>query len=285
MKANAGRRPFRGAIITVSLLAASGAAVAASDTAGGTPASAGLTERIERAVVIGSETELREIRQLLGERIDAGDDGAIGLDDYNLAYVNWRLGQILAAGDKADRKEQRRLLKDAQGRIEERLIRHPGEAESHALRGSVIGEQITGFFRGMFLGPKATKALDRAFELAPENPRVALQRAISYYYTPKSFGGGLDKAEQEVRRAGDLLDLEPADQSWPNWGRIDALAWLGLILNARDKPDEARSAYQTALSLEPDHAWIRDELLPALDADAEQAGDDRNVDATGSPRD
>ena len=147
---------------------------------------------------------------MLIERTESGDDGPVDFDDYNLAYVNWRLNQILGPDKK---KEKRRLLKDAQKRIEARLERLLDEAESNALRGSVIGEQITGFFRGMFLGPKATKALQRAFELDPDNPRVALQRAISYYFTPSSFGGGFDKAEQEVRRARDLFNNEPADQA------------------------------------------------------------------------
>ena len=269
-----GRRFHRQALSALFILVAAGAAVTASDTVELAAAETGLTERIERAVVIGSEIDLREIQQMLDGRVDAEDVGTIGFDDYNLAYVNWRLSQLL---DPERKKEKRRLLKAAQKRIEERLERVPDEAESLALRGSAIGEQIGGFFRGMFLGPKATKSLNRAFELDPDGPRVALQRAISYYYTPKSFGGGLDRAEQEVRRARDLFDLEPADHPWPNWGRLDALAWLGQILQRRGKPEEARVVFEAALSLEPEYAWIREELLPALvkeiaDADEDDTG-------------
>jgi tetratricopeptide (TPR) repeat protein len=217
--------------------------------------------RIERAVVLGSVADLSAIKRTLETTIEA-KGGPAGLDDYTLAYVGWRLCQIL---DPGEGKEKRRLLKEAQQRLEIRLERIPDDAEASALLGSVFGEQIDGFFGGMFLGPKAEKRLERALALAPQNPRVALQRAISHYFTPRTFGGGLDRAEAEARRAVTLFESEPADRPWPNWGRVDALAWLGLILKKSDRPDEARAAWEAALALEPEHAWVRDKLLPGLD--------------------
>jgi tetratricopeptide (TPR) repeat protein len=245
-------------------------------TAGGDGAPHGLesasdlTQRIERAVVAGSLVDLEAIKALLLERLDAEDCEAGWIDNYNLAYISWRICQLLGPDEK---KQKRRLLKEAQRRIEERLEYEPDDAESHALRGSVIGEQIGGFFRGMFLGPKATKSLEKAFELDPDNPRVALQRAISYYFTPKTFGGGLDKAEQELRRARELFESETAAHPWPSWGRVDTLAWLGQVLEKAGRVDEARAAYEEALVLEPEHAWLKHELLPALDSNGRDAND------------
>ena len=102
--------------------------------------------------------------------------------------------------------------------------------------------------------------------MAPDNPRVVLQRATGFYLTPKAFGGSLDEAEQELRRAVTLFDREPDDKPWPNWGRLDALARLGQVLAAQDQIDEARRVYESVLTQVPGYTWVRDELLPALDS-------------------
>jgi len=227
------------------------------------PAVPSVQERIERAVVTGSVDDLRGIRSELERLVDAREGTAAPSDRYDLAYVTWRICQELAEDDK---KERRKLLKDAQRELDLVLKAKPDDAEAHALRGSVIGDRIGGVFSGMSLGPKASKSLNRAFELDPKNPRVALQRGVSYFYTPKAFGGGPENALQELERAQQLFQAEEKDRPWPNWGRVDALAWLGLVLAQSGRVEEARAAYKKALQLEPDHAWIRRELLPALEA-------------------
>jgi hypothetical protein len=88
---------------------------------------------------------------------------------------------------------------------------------------------------------------------------------VASHYTPGAFGGGLDQAERELRRAQELFASEALDKPWPSWGRVDALAWLGKTLAGEGKLAEARSAYQAVLELEPGHAWVRDELLPEIE--------------------
>ena len=223
---------------------------------------ASLPERIESAVVEGSLDALRELREALEGRAERRPDGPTVQDRYDHAFINWRIGQVLP---REARKEKQRLLKEAQQSLDRVLESEPGHAEAHALRGSVIGDRINGAFGGMVLGPKANASLDRAHELAPENPRVALQRGIGFFFTPRAFGGGLDKAIEELRRSRELFARQTADQPWPNWGRIDALAWLGQALAKSGDRDGALAAYDEALDLEPDHRWIRGELLPALE--------------------
>jgi hypothetical protein len=219
-------------------------------------------ERVEEAVIAGSIENLKGVRTELLRRMSSSEEEKRSGDRYMLAYVNWRMTQLI--GDDS-RKERKRLLKEAQRGLEERIEEAPGDAETHALRGTVIGERIRGFFGGMFLGPKASKSLERAYELDPENPRIALQRGVGYFHTPKAFGGGLEKAEGELRRARELFRSEPLEKQWPNWGRIDVLGWLGQALAGVGKQDEARAHYEEALAIEPTHTWIREELLPALE--------------------
>lgn len=171
------------------------------------------------------------------------------------------MAQLVGEGGK---KEKKRLLKQAEKELNLVLETQPDDAEAYALRGTVIGDRIGGAFSGMFLGPKASKSLEKAFELAPENPRVALQRGVGFYFTPKTFGGGIDKAQRELERAQELYVEEPVEQPWPNWGRVDVFAWLGLVFAESGMKEKAKAMYEEGLRLEPDHAWIRLELLPGL---------------------
>ncbi len=215
--------------------------------------------RLDAAVVAGSYPTLKELQAELGE--SPASDGAA--DVYLWAYTNWRLTQRLPAAEK---KRRRRLLKSIQSELVELTGRQPGDAEAFALLGSVLGDRIDGALSAIRLGGRASEALERAYQLAPENPRVALQRGVGFYFTPRPFGGGLDKAQLELRRALDLYEAEPANEPWPNWGRLDALARLGQVLADLDRPAEARALYAAALRQAPDYVWVRDELLPALAA-------------------
>jgi tetratricopeptide (TPR) repeat protein len=92
-----------------------------------------------------------------------------------------------------------------------------------------------------------------------------LGKGIGALHTPAMFGGGMDKAEPLVRQAIELFQQEPPDRPWPNWGRLDAHAWLGQILARRGDRAGARAEYEKALALEPESGWVKHVLLPALE--------------------
>ena len=162
--------------------------------------------------------------------------------------------------------EREELLAQARKEIEAVVEADPENAEALALLGGVLGESIgDSMLRGMTLGPKSSAALKKAFRLDPENPRIALQRGVSYFHTPAMFGGGLEKAIGELQRARQLYDRQSPDAPWPSWGRVDAYAWLGQALAQVGRKDDARAVYREALELEPDAGWISFSLLPALD--------------------
>lgn len=239
------------------------AAVAAAPPA--SPARAPVTGNdVEQAFLAGSTDTLKDYRQELRGRLRTSTAPA---DRYLLAFVDWRLNHILhATRDTEDQRDE--ALAEAQEQLE-RLVEESPSAESWALLGGVLGERI-GIqpFRGMTLGSRASAAFARAKELAPDNPRVLLQQGVSHFFTPSMFGGSVEKAEDELRRARARFAEQPADAPWPNWGRVDTMAWLGQLLAKKGQIADARAVYQQALEMEPRCNWIRYALLPALDRGA-----------------
>ena len=217
---------------------------------------ADLVARIERAVLTADFGRLEEIRLQLGD--PTGGDAPDRL--YTIAYVNWRLTQLVQP------KQRKAYSQEAERALQILLQERPGDAEALALLGSAYGARITGFWSGIRLGKSASRALNQAAALAPDNPRIALQQGISSYFSPKTFGGGIDRAEAIVRHSLELFQRQSDDTPWPNWGHVDAYAWLGQVLAKKGDVAGARDAYQKGLALEPDHRWISEVLLPQLDS-------------------
>jgi Flp pilus assembly protein TadD len=221
--------------------------------------------RLDQAVTRSDPAALRELRTVLRrEAALLPDEPPAGspLRAYTLAYVNSRLVPVLPDGRK---DERRKLLEEATEALRQSLAVAPRDAEAHALLGAVYGAQIgLSPWKAMTLGPRIAEAFRRAEEIAPENPRVVLQKGISLLFVPRAFGGGAEAAERELRRAEALFAREGRGKAWPNWGRVDVLAWLGQARARQGDEQGARTLYLRALDLAPGHAWISGELLPAL---------------------
>lgn len=221
--------------------------------------------RLEQAVTRSDPAALKELRTILRREAALLPERPLGgspLRAYTLAYVSSRLAPILPG----ERKEERRkLLEEAEEALRQSLALTPRDAEAQALLGAVYGAQIgLSPWKAMTLGPKIAESFRRAEEIAPENPRVALQKGISLLFVPRAFGGGAEAAERELRRAEALFAREGRGKPWPNWGRVDVLAWLGQARARQGDEEGARRLYLRALELAPGHAWISGELLPAL---------------------
>jgi tetratricopeptide (TPR) repeat protein len=189
---------------------------------------------------------------------------------YYRAFALYRTSTIYTGLKKND--EAKRALDEADVLLEQAAAKSP-TADALALRSSVMGLMIGlsgNPLSGMTLGPKASGLLDRAKEMEPRNPRVWLISGMSAMFTPKMFGGGTDKAEQDLRKAIALFEADRPAAPAPSWGRPDAFIWLGQALQKNDKIDEARTAYQKALELQPGNQWVQRVLLPSLNGTAKE---------------
>jgi tetratricopeptide (TPR) repeat protein len=222
-----------------------------------------LSARLQRAGTSDNAADLRALRvDLLRASTKPAGKEADALVQYAIAYLASRMAFLPGVADK----ERDDLLADGVQRLEAVLKANTRDVEAHILLGALLGSQIARSpMKGITLGRRAGDELERAAEIAPDNPRVHLQQGISAFNTPAIFGGGTDKAERSLRRSIELFQREPVDRPWPNWGRLDAHAWRGQALLEKGDRAGARAEYDKALAIAPQSGWVRYSLLPALE--------------------
>ena len=86
----------------------------------------------------------------------------------------------------------------------------------------------------------------------------------SLLFTPKMFGGDPIEGAALLQRAVDRFATGGTDASGPRWGHAEALAWLGFARRQSGDFAGAQVAWEQALSIEPDYAWVKRVLLPSL---------------------
>lgn len=91
----------------------------------------------------------------------------------------------------------------------------PQSSEAHQLLGDLLSQLIPHVYGGgMKYGKRATDEMDRALELNPKNVDAYVSRAISYYYTPQSFGGNKAKALEMLKKAVEINSAEDSPHIW-----------------------------------------------------------------------
>ena len=215
---------------------------------------------INKATPVGDLEGLKTAEALLERALTVAPN-----DPWLLHYLGFALYREATLRMGRDRQDVGPLIERADS-ILERSTHLAAIPESHALRSGLLGMMIgSSPIKGMTLGPKSGAEMERAVELAPENPRVWLVRGIGAIHTPSMFGGGLDKSEEYLKKAIDLFANDKPQPPAPGWGLAEAHVWLGQVYAKQAKKELARAEYQKALAIEPNEMWTRTTLLPALD--------------------
>lgn len=196
------------------------------------------------------------------ERV-TGDTEHAALAHYYVALSDYRMANLLLA---ENRRQTRTYLNSAIEHLNEAIDLDDQFAEAWALISSCYGLKIgLSPIQGMILGPKAGKAVERAREIAPENPRVVLIAAISDFSTPEAFGGSKEEALEGFERAVELFEqVVISDPLAPEWGHEETYAWMGILYTDAGDIEMAREAYEKALVINPEYGWIKYVLLPQL---------------------
>lgn len=217
---------------------------------------------IDVARMHGSMDEFQSAQVLLDRALTAWPDDP-WLHHYKGFGLFVQAAQLRGqGGNPVPLFEQARTALERSGRL--RPI-----AETYAVLSAVLGQLISDEATAMALGPEAGQSLARARSLGPENPRVWFLDGVGAMFTPEAYGGGMVPAEEKLRRAVALFERDtPAAAPAPRWGKAEAHAWLGVVLQRTGRADLARAEFQAALLLEPENGWIRNVLIPGLDRPA-----------------
>ncbi|MFH1195303.1 MAG: tetratricopeptide repeat protein [bacterium] len=98
------------------------------------------------------------------------------------------------------------------------------------------------------------------------NPRTLLIRGIMALNTPPVFGGSVDAAMEYFNKAEVIFqNSKSPDELKPNWGYLETLAYKGQALTKKGMVQEAKSAYNKVLEIEPNFGWVKYVLLPQLE--------------------
>ena len=184
------------------------------------------------------------------------------LNFYWLAQAEFELGEWYAAeiqeiGRKADRRKAEEQFKLAWKVAEHSVQLDKGFSDSHRLVGETI-MRLIGFKGWRFAAANNSKAqqeIKRAIQLAPKNAQVHKALGLWYFFTPRMFGGNLNKAISSLQQAKQLATDD----------HVSFLAnmWLGqAFLKKKDKP-KAKSHFQKALEIYPNSGWGKSLLARA----------------------
>ncbi|HEY7499221.1 MAG TPA: tetratricopeptide repeat protein [Vicinamibacterales bacterium] len=191
----------------------------------------------------------------------SGSDGEISpLAHYYLGYTDWRLSSLafMAVGPKA----QAALAERAATSLDTAIEKRPKFPDAHALLAAVLATWAYGdpSVRDKVL-PRMQAAWKAALPDGEGNPRVLLLRAMSLVFAPPPYGNR-EQGLEMWRRAIDAFEKERPSTLEPNWGYVEAIAWLGGTHLAAGEYKEAVQLLERAVKIRPDFWWARKAALP-----------------------
>ncbi len=126
----------------------------------------------------------------------------------------------------------------------------PDSAEYQRILGTLCGQMVSSnSLAGLKYGKCALDSVDKAIQLDPKSSMAYLSHGVGNYYLPQAFGGGVDLAVKDFRKA---IELNPKN--------ADAWLWLGVALRRSNQPAEAQKAFAKSLEINPNRVWARQQL-------------------------
>ncbi|HEV8446119.1 MAG TPA: tetratricopeptide repeat protein [Gemmatimonadaceae bacterium] len=130
--------------------------------------------------------------------------------------------------------------------------------ETHILLSAVDGQLIArNPSRAMELGMQSQASTTSALRSGPANPRVWLVRGQGAMFTPAEYGGGLDVAEEYLKRAVELFASDSPKPGEPAWGKAEAYVWLGQVYEKKGDKATAADMYKKAVEISPNYRWAQ----------------------------
>lgn len=217
--------------------------------------------------------DLDELARLREEVVPLADDPAVGyLAHYWAGFASWRIA-INGASRGMSNQDIQAHLERAATDFEASVRLKEDFADGHAAAGLVYG-----WLAGFYVNDPAAmrdrlgrfrRFSARATELEPDNPRVLWAVGAGYFYSPPEHGGNVDRAIETYRRMDEVSRAtSDTESALPDWGKPEALMSLAFAHLNHSSPDlvAASEEARAALRLQPEWSYVRDFLLPQIEA-------------------
>lgn len=227
--------------------------------------------------------DLPELAALRARAAQLSDDRKLGyLADYWSGFASWRI-VINGANAKMSPEEMKANLERAAADFESSARKKADFADSYVGAAAVHGwlgwiqrkdEAVRNQEYDTF-----QRFVKRALELEPSNPRALWIEAIPLMVLPPERGGnrehGMELYRQMVENAAPLRPQSPL----PDWGKLEGLMSLAYShLNAPSpNVNAAEEEARAALRLQPDWHYVRDILMPQIEARRKQLEEQRQT--------
>ncbi|MBU0529529.1 tetratricopeptide repeat protein [bacterium] len=182
---------------------------------------------------------------------------------YYVAYCDYRLTSYMFS--KNDMKGAKDYVNDGIKHLKTCIDTNQKFAEAYAMLSSFYGNKIAMLpWAGFYYGPKSGKLMQQATIMGEDNPRVQLQRGLSYYFTPERWGGSKQLAKENFQKATELFQIKSDNLVLPDWGHSETYGWLGSVEIDLGDMDAAKVYFEKALKIDPNNNWVKYQLMPKL---------------------
>lgn len=153
-------------------------------------------------------------------------------------------------------------IDDAEENIETLIEMNKKAGEPKALLSALYGLKMAySPWKGMYLGPRSGSLIEDAKAQAPGSALVWKLYANSKLFTPETFGGDIKEAIRAFEKSISLYQADP-ESARQNWFYLDTIAFLGQAYMKDGQTLKAIAILEKALTVEPQYAWVKMQLLP-----------------------
>lgn len=223
--------------------------------------------------------DLAALQSLRTQIAPLTDDPGLGyLASYWSGFASWRIA-INGASANMSKADLKANLERAASDFEASISKKDDFADAYAAASGVHGwlvglnrDDPTAFRPHL---ESAQRLLKKAEELEPSNPRVLWVEGGNFLFNPPAYGGNRERAIETYHKQIDS-SAPPAPQSpLPDWGKAEALMSLAFAHLNQPSPDltAAGEEAQAALRLQPEWHYVRDILVPQIEASRKKSTD------------
>ncbi len=223
------------------------------------------------------QADLAKLTSLRDRAAQLSSDPKLGyLADYWSGFASWRI-VVNGVSNKMTPDEAQAHLGRAAADFESSVRKKDDFADAYSAAAGVHG-WLAAYKRADQTAMNQEietykRLLNRSLEIEPSNPRSLWIQAVPYMVLPPERGGNVDRAIELYRKMIDNAAPLTPESPLPDWGKVEGMMSLASGYLKKSSPDvnAAEEQARAALRLRPDWHYVRDILMPKIEAQRKQA--------------